>query len=116
VDIMAASHNLLDVSRTLHAFVGLRSPQTNAMLPLQIGGVAKNSLHNRGSGWLIVRSGRVRLNQHGPRGNRPATAAVSVATRAPTSSTWNCGPVRNWGLIGALSYHGNKAPSGAFSF
>jgi len=48
VDIMAASHNLLDVSEPYMLLSGYRSPQTNAMLRSRSRGVAKNSLHMRG--------------------------------------------------------------------
>ena len=48
VDIMAASHNLLDVNEPYMLLSGYRSPQTNAMLRSRSRGVAKNSLHMRG--------------------------------------------------------------------
>ncbi|HAW48673.1 MAG TPA: Tat pathway signal protein, partial [Roseovarius sp.] len=45
VDIMAASHNLLDVNESYTLLSGYRSPQTNAMLRRRSSGVAKNSRH-----------------------------------------------------------------------
>jgi len=48
IDIMAASHNLLDVNEPYMMLSGYRSPQTNAMLRRRSRGVAKNSLHMRG--------------------------------------------------------------------
>ena len=48
IDIMAASHNLLDVSEPYMLLSGYRSPQTNAMLRRRSRGVAKNSLHMQG--------------------------------------------------------------------
>lgn len=48
IDIMAASHNLLDISEPYMMLSGYRSPQTNAMLRRRSRGVAKNSLHMRG--------------------------------------------------------------------
>lgn len=48
IDIMAASHNLLDVSEPYLLLSGYRSPQTNAMLRRRSRGVAKNSLHMQG--------------------------------------------------------------------
>jgi uncharacterized protein YcbK (DUF882 family) len=48
IDIMAASHNLLDVSEPYMMLSGYRSPKTNAMLRSRSRGVAKNSLHMRG--------------------------------------------------------------------
>ncbi len=48
IDIMAASHNLLDVSEPYMMLSGYRSPATNAMLRRRSRAVAKNSLHMRG--------------------------------------------------------------------
>lgn len=48
IDIMAASHNLLDVNEPYMLLSGYRSPQTNAMLRRRSRGVAKNSLHMKG--------------------------------------------------------------------
>lgn len=48
IDIMAASHNLLDVNEPYLLLSGYRSPQTNAMLRSRSRGVAKKSLHMRG--------------------------------------------------------------------
>ena len=48
IDIMAASHNLLDVNEPYMMLSGYRSPQTNAMLRRRSRGVAKNSLHMQG--------------------------------------------------------------------
>ncbi|WP_171099057.1 MULTISPECIES: DUF882 domain-containing protein [unclassified Ruegeria] len=48
IDIMAASHNLLDVSEPYMLLSGYRSPQTNAMLRSKSRGVARNSLHMKG--------------------------------------------------------------------
>lgn len=48
IDIMAASHNLLDVSEPYMLLSGYRSPQTNAMLRARSRGVARKSLHMQG--------------------------------------------------------------------
>ncbi|CUH88697.1 Peptidase M15 [Phaeobacter sp. CECT 5382] len=48
IDIMAASHNLMDVNEPYMMLSGYRSPKTNAMLRSRSRGVAKNSLHMRG--------------------------------------------------------------------
>jgi len=42
IDIMAASHRLLDVNEPYMLLSGYRSPQTNAMLRSRSGGVARN--------------------------------------------------------------------------
>ncbi|WP_298935438.1 DUF882 domain-containing protein [uncultured Ruegeria sp.] len=48
IDIMAASHNLLDASEPYMLLSGYRSPQTNAMLRSKSRRVARNSLHMQG--------------------------------------------------------------------
>ena len=48
IDIMAASHNLLDVNEPYMLLSGYRSPQTNAMLRSKSRRVARNSLHMQG--------------------------------------------------------------------
>lgn len=48
IDIIAATHNLLDVSEPYTLLSGYRSPETNAMLRENSSGVARNSLHMRG--------------------------------------------------------------------
>ena len=51
IDIMAASHNLLDVNEPYMMLSGYRSPKTNAMLRSRSRGVAKNSpAHARSGG------------------------------------------------------------------
>jgi len=48
VDILAASHNLLDATEPYMLLSGYRSPKTNAMLRRRSRGVARNSLHMKG--------------------------------------------------------------------
>lgn len=48
IDIMAASHNIMDVTEPYLLLSGYRSPETNAMLRRRSRNVAKNSLHVRG--------------------------------------------------------------------
>jgi len=48
IDIMAASHNLLEVNEPYMLLSGYRSPKTNAMLRARSRAVAKNSLHMKG--------------------------------------------------------------------
>ena len=45
MDIIAATHRLLDVNEPYMLLSGYRSPATNAMLRSKSSGVAKNSLH-----------------------------------------------------------------------
>ncbi len=48
LDIMAASHALLDTDEPYMLLSGYRTPQTNAYLRSRSGGVARNSLHMHG--------------------------------------------------------------------
>ena len=48
LDIMAATHNMLDSSEPYMLISGYRSPETNAMLRARSSGVAKNSRHLTG--------------------------------------------------------------------
>ena len=48
IDIMAASHNLMEADEPYMLLSGYRSPQTNAMLRSRSRSVAKNSLHMKG--------------------------------------------------------------------
>ena len=48
IDIMAAAHNIMDVSEPYLLLSGYRSPATNAMLRRSSRNVAKNSLHMSG--------------------------------------------------------------------
>lgn len=95
IDIMAASHNLLDVSEPFMLLSGYRSPQTNAMLRSRSKGVAKNSLHMRGQAAdlrLASRSvGQV---------SRAAAACRAGGVGRYSGSNFthmDCGPVRSWG-------------------
>ncbi len=58
IDIMAASHNLLDVNEPYTLLSGYRSPQTNAMLRSRSRRVAKNSLHMKARAFDISIIGR----------------------------------------------------------
>lgn len=95
IDIMAASHNLLDVSEPYLMLSGYRSPKTNAMLRRRSRGVAKNSLHMRGQAADL----------------RLATRSVSQIARAAVKCHaggvgrysrsnfvhMDCGVIRTWG-------------------
>ncbi|MGQ0567027.1 MAG: YcbK family protein, partial [Gemmobacter sp.] len=48
VDILAASHRLMDVTEPYMMLSGYRSPATNAMLRARSRGVARDSLHMKG--------------------------------------------------------------------
>ena len=48
IDIISATHGLLDCNEPFEIVSGYRSPQTNAMLRSRSRGVARNSYHTRG--------------------------------------------------------------------
>ncbi|MXX90977.1 MAG: DUF882 domain-containing protein [Boseongicola sp. SB0677_bin_26] len=95
IDILAASHRLLDADAPFLLLSGYRSPKTNAMLRRRSRAVARNSLHMKGQ------AADVRL--HGRSVAQVARAAVSCSAggvgRYSRSGFvhMDCGPVRTWG-------------------
>jgi len=95
IDIMAASHNLMEASEPYLLLSGYRSPQTNAMLRRRSSGVARNSLH------IKAQAADLRLQSRSVR----QMAQAAIACRAGgvgryTGSNFvhmDCGPVRDWG-------------------
>ena len=95
IDIMAAAHNLLDVSEPYMLLSGYRSPQTNAMLRARSGGVARNSLHMKGQA-ADLRVGSRSVHQVA----RAAMACQGGGVGRYSRSNFvhmDCGPVRSWG-------------------
>ena len=95
IDIMAAAHNLMDVSEPYMLLSGYRSPQTNAMLRSRSRGVAKNSLHMKGQ------AADLRLASRSV-GQMARAASACHAGGVGTYSRSNfvhmdCGVVRSWG-------------------
>ena len=95
VDIMAAAHNLMDISEPYTLLSGYRSPQTNAMLRARSGGVAKNSLHMKGQ------AADLRLNSRSVNQMARAAAACRAGGVGRYSGSnfvhMDCGPIRTWG-------------------
>ena len=95
VDILAAAHNLLDVSEPYMLLSGYRSPQTNAMLRARSGGVASNSRH------LVGQAADVRLaGRSVSQVSRAAIACNAGGVGRYSRSDFthmDCGPVRTWG-------------------
>jgi len=95
LDIMAASHNLLESNEPYMLLSGYRSPATNAMLRRRSRAVAKNSLHMQGQAADLRLSSRS-VGQVA----RAATACHAGGVGRYSRSNFthmDCGVVRNWG-------------------
>lgn len=95
IDIMAASHNLMDANEPYLLLSGYRSPQTNNMLRSQSRGVAKNSLHMKGQAADL----RLKTRSVGQMA-KAATACRAGGVGRYSGSNFvhmDCGPVRVWG-------------------
>jgi uncharacterized protein YcbK (DUF882 family) len=95
VDIMAASHRLMDVSEPFMLLSGYRCPKTNAMLRSKSGGVAKNSLHMKGQAADL----RLQSRSVGQMAKAAAACAAGGVGKYSRSNFvhMDCGPVRSWG-------------------
>lgn len=95
IDLMCASHNLLDCSEPYMLISGYRSPRTNAMLRSKSSGVAKNSRHLRGE------AADLRLSSRSVSQMARAAAACRAGGVGRYSGSnfvhMDCGPVRTWG-------------------
>jgi len=95
VDILAAAHNLLDVTEPYVLLSGYRSPQTNAMLRARGSGVARNSRHLKGE------AADVRINSRSVNQLARAAAACRAGGVGRYSGSnfvhMDCGPIRTWG-------------------
>lgn len=95
IDIMAASHNLLDANEPYMLLSGYRSPATNAMLRRRSRGVAKNSLHMKGQAADLRLASRS-VSQMA----RAASACKAGGVGRYSRSNFvhmDCGAVRSWG-------------------
>lgn len=94
VDIMAASHSLLDAHEPYMMLSGYRSPETNAMLRSRSRNVAKNSLHMQGQ------AGDLRLKSRSVSQMANAAKACHAGGVGKYSRSnfvhMDCGPIRNW--------------------
>jgi len=95
VDIMAASHRLMDSTEPYMLLSGYRCPKTNAMLRSKSSGVAKNSLHLKGM------AADLRLSSRSTGQMAKAAVACSAGGVGRYSRSnfvhMDCGPVRSWG-------------------
>jgi len=95
IDIIAASHSLLDVSEPYLLLSGYRTPATNAMLRARSRGVAKASLHMKGQ------ANDVRLKNRSVNQIYRAARACNAGGVGKYSGSnfvhMDCGQVRTWG-------------------
>ncbi len=95
LDLMAATHRLLEVDEPYMLLSGYRSPQTNAMLRSRSRNVARNSRHT------IGQAGDLRLrNRSVAQIARAAIACNAGGIGRYSRSNFvhiDCGPVRSWG-------------------
>ena len=95
IDIMAASHRMMDVSEPYMLLSGYRSPKTNAALRSNTRGVARNSLH------MVGQAADLRLKSRSvSQMARAAEACASGGVGRYSRSNFvhmDCGPVRSWG-------------------
>ncbi len=95
LDIIAATHNLLDVKEPYMLLSGYRSPETNAMLRSKSRSVAKNSLHMKGQAADLRMSSRS-VSQI----SRAAASCSAGGVGRYSRSNFvhmDCGPIRTWG-------------------
>ncbi|MFT4708445.1 MAG: hypothetical protein ACI82I_003419 [Gammaproteobacteria bacterium] len=94
IDIMAATHNLLNINEPYLMLSGYRSPQTNAMLRSRSRGVAKNSLHMVGQAADLRLVGRT--TDQMSRAAQSCRAGGVGRYRGSNFVHMDCGPVRSW--------------------
>ncbi|MEM8851185.1 MAG: DUF882 domain-containing protein [Pseudomonadota bacterium] len=95
IDIIAATHNLVDAQEPFMLLSGYRSPATNAMLRSRSRGVARNSLHLKG------KAADVRLSSRSVRQVASAAASCGAGGVGKYSRSnfvhVDCGEIRTWG-------------------
>ena len=95
VDILAASHSMLDTAEPFRLMSGYRSAKTNAMLRRQSRSVSKNSLHITGQA-ADVRLGTRSVRQLAKAAQTCKSGGVGKYSRSNFVHL-DCGPVRLWG-------------------
>lgn len=95
MDVMAASHQLLDVDEPYLLLSGYRTPQTNAYLRSRSGGVAKNSLHMKGQAADLRLKSRS-VSQIARAAQACKGGGVGRYSRSGFVHM-DCGPIRTWG-------------------
>ena len=95
MDIISATHRLLDTRQPFMLLSGYRSPETNNMLRRTSSGVASNSLHMRGQAADLRMQGRSVAQV-----SRAALSCSAGGVGKYTGSNFthvDCGGVRSWG-------------------
>ena len=95
VDILAASHSMLDTAEPFRLMSGYRSAKTNAMLRRQSRSVSKNSLHITGQA-ADVRLGTRSVRQLAKAAQTCKSGGVGKYSRSNFVHL-DCGPIRLWG-------------------
>ena len=95
IDILAASHSMLDTAEPFRLMSGYRSAKTNAMLRRQSRSVSKNSLHITGQA-ADVRLGTRSVRQLAKAAQTCKSGGVGSYSRSNFVHL-DCGPVRLWG-------------------
>ncbi len=95
IDIIAASHRLLEVNEPYQMLSGYRSPRTNAMLRNRNRGVARNSLHIQGMAADLRLSSRS-VSQVARAGSACNSGGVGKYSRS-NFVHMDCGAIRTWG-------------------
>lgn len=95
LDIMSATHNLLDTSEPFEVVSGYRSPETNAMLRSRSRGVARKSYHTRGMAVDLKLEGRS-VRQMASAAESLGAGGVGRYSRSKFVHV-DSGPVRDWG-------------------
>ena len=95
IDILAATHGLLDTTEPFHVISGYRTPETNAMLRRRSRGVASNSYHIRAMAVDITLKSRS-VRQISSAGLSLKAGGVGKYSRSEFVHL-DSGPVRDWG-------------------
>ena len=95
IDILAASHSMLDTAEPFRLMSGYGSAKTNAMLRRQSRSVSKNSLHITGQA-ADVRLGTRSVRQLAKAAQTCKSGGVGKYSRSNFVHL-DCGPVRLWG-------------------
>jgi uncharacterized protein YcbK (DUF882 family) len=95
MDVVAATHKLLDVDEPYLLLSGYRTPETNAMLRRRSSGVASHSLHMSGQANDLRLSGRS-VSQMAKAAASCRAGGVGRYSRS-NFVHMDCGPIRSWG-------------------